>query len=640
MLSQYVEDMNIRGLWTILFLSFAPLVLRSQSFDTEYRKADSLQRAYSFEEARAAFDSLLKGCSDSSMVDNLQKREVQCENGLSLLRFAGNPEVVAVKTVPARSFFLYYSHLGDSTWMALPNSLVTVPGSTWTNAVYLPKGRGTHIFSAPDESGSWNLNYSVLGADSLWSRPEMIGEEVTSTGNEILPMVSCDGKYLYFSSDGLFGMGGYDLYRCKWNEDTQEWGEPENLGFPFSSPADDFLYSDTPDGKFTIFASNRDCSGDSVRIYVLAFEVLPVKKALTDMEEIRRIAKLRPSVSEPAQNESVTTGHGEIRDTVEAGTAAIRTNDKQYEDYFNALSEHRKVEADISDLEECQKKDRTAYVEVEDETVSKDSLENILLVEENELFSLQQKLSGISSRIQSMETDFLSKGMIVDAENIQPDKKENTVPEKPETSIYTFRKMDMAKKRYFRIRPKKKVFDYSFKTGEKTLIVPVDSIPVGLVYQIHIFNAPANYPIKRLKGLSPVFKRKLANGKCDYSAGIFHSYDEVMQHLNIVKKLGFKDAYVTAFDSGISVSVNVARKREKEQPAATYKVVIRDLKESEQEDARALIMSNSKKDIVRETENNNVTYSVGPFVSKFSADSLANALTAAGIPDVTVEILQ
>ena len=61
------------------------------------------------------------------------------------------------------------------------------------------------------------------------------------------------------NSKGLYGMGGYDLYVSQWNSETGDWDVPVNMGFPYSSPYDDFLFINTEDGKYSIFASNRGC---------------------------------------------------------------------------------------------------------------------------------------------------------------------------------------------------------------------------------------------------------------------------------------------------------------------------------------------------------------------------------------------
>lgn len=633
--------MKIRGFWGCFFLFLAPLAAHAQSIDRELKKAESLQRSYDFESAESSYKLLEGQCTDSATVSMLRELEVQCENGKSFLQYALNPTVINAKTVSRRDFFLYYSHLGDSVWMYLPNSFVSQSSAPVVSASYLPKGASRYIFSAPDKSGSWNLNVTVFGGDSLWSSPELMNEDNTSPGNEILPLMSPDGKYLYFSSDGLFGMGGYDLYRCEWDDDNKDWGVPENLGFPYSSPADDFLYSDTPDGKYSIFASNRDCSPDSMRIYVLSYEVMPVKQSLTDLSEVRRIARLDPSsasIASDSSNLSLPSANAPSSDKQPAADSIESANAA----YFSALSEMRKQEKQISALEALQKKDRDDYIALADDDPARSALEQKLLDDENKLMTMQQDISGIRAKIQGMEMDFLSKGMTFNTIDIHNEDTNKKAPASSPSSrdTYSFKRMAPAGNRAFRIRPKKEAFDYSFKIGDVAHFAPKDSIPSGIIYQIHVFNAPAKYPVKKLKGLSPVFKRKLTGDKYDYSVGIFHSYNEVLEHLNEVKKLGFKDASIIAFEDGNTLAVTRARKKETERKTTdSYKIVLSGYSDGMPSDVRTTILSNSRRDITKQVENDAAVYVIAPFSTRESADSLVNVLISTGIKDLKVEKL-
>lgn len=152
-------------------------------------------------------------------------------------------------------------------------------------ATFVPEGSEQIYWSAKDHEGIRNI-YRTEHQDSLWSVPELINEQVTSSSDEIYPMLSPDGKQLFFASRGLYGMGGYDLYVSDWDENLKDWGIPVNMGFPYSSPYDDFLFINTADGKYSMFASNRACQADSVDIYVLEFDSMPVRKAIDSPEEL------------------------------------------------------------------------------------------------------------------------------------------------------------------------------------------------------------------------------------------------------------------------------------------------------------------------------------------------------------------
>lgn len=185
-------------------------------------------------------------------------REAEAANRAALKAYAADVTVVARKTVPRKDFHLWYGHLADRSW--------TPDGNWW------PAGEQTRIFARRNAAGDLDIVWSEPRENGLWSVPAPVSADAVSAGNEIYPMRSPDGRRLYFASDGLFGMGGYDLYVATWDPRTRTWGAVRNMGFPFNSEADDLLFCDTEDGRYSVFASNRDCGRDSIVIYVLRQE--------------------------------------------------------------------------------------------------------------------------------------------------------------------------------------------------------------------------------------------------------------------------------------------------------------------------------------------------------------------------------
>ena len=64
-------------------------------------------------------------------------------------------------------------------------------------------------------------------------------------GRETTPFVTGDGKYLFFSSDALPGMGGYDVYYCE-NIDGK-WSAPKNMGAKINTVNDDTHFQYYPE---------------------------------------------------------------------------------------------------------------------------------------------------------------------------------------------------------------------------------------------------------------------------------------------------------------------------------------------------------------------------------------------------------
>jgi hypothetical protein len=233
------------------------------------------------------------------------------ENGRSMMGFVDTPNVVAKRKFAIDEFFLYYP-LQDSSWRVVPNQLDSSADHRFARASYIRSQDSRIYWSAEDSEGIRNIYTSSL-KDTLWSLPSLLNEQMTSAADDIYPMLSPDGKSLFFSSAGLYGVGGYDVFVSNWNDESQDWDAPVNMGFPYSSPADDFLYMDTEDGRYSIFASNRNCSQDSVWVYVLEYDNVSVRRSVMDPEELSEIARLDPTDVSPGQNRTAEPEDSEIQ---------------------------------------------------------------------------------------------------------------------------------------------------------------------------------------------------------------------------------------------------------------------------------------------------------------------------------------
>jgi len=109
-------------------------------------------------------------------------------------------------------------------------------------------------------------------SDGQWGTPENAGSGVNSTGNEMFPNIAPDGT-LYFSSDGLLGMGGLDIYQSTGSENR--WSTPQNMRYPINSARDDFALVNVVDDEETVggyLSSNRKGGVGADDIYAFALE--------------------------------------------------------------------------------------------------------------------------------------------------------------------------------------------------------------------------------------------------------------------------------------------------------------------------------------------------------------------------------
>lgn len=101
----------------------------------------------------------------------------------------------------------------------------------------------------------WYTSRDLTNDNSEFSFPVNAGNTINTLGDEITPFYDPVDGTLYFASNGLVSMGGFDIFSSK--GDGTRWATPENKGMPINSSADDFFFVINKSGSGGFFASNR-----------------------------------------------------------------------------------------------------------------------------------------------------------------------------------------------------------------------------------------------------------------------------------------------------------------------------------------------------------------------------------------------
>ncbi|HPZ36407.1 MAG TPA: OmpA family protein [Bacteroidales bacterium] len=129
------------------------------------------------------------------------------------------------------------------TWESMPS--VTADGKE----LYFVSNR-------PGGVGGYDIYKSFKDENGEWSEPINVGEPINTPGDEKSPFIHTDTRTLYFSSNGHPGMGGYDIYYVKLN-DNNEKPEVKNIGYPINTENDEMGFIVSIDGKYGYFSSNN-----------------------------------------------------------------------------------------------------------------------------------------------------------------------------------------------------------------------------------------------------------------------------------------------------------------------------------------------------------------------------------------------
>lgn len=123
------------------------------------------------------------------------------------------------------------------------------------------------VSDMPGGLGKTDIWFCELQRDGQWGQPQNAGPAINTEEEELFPNISVDGT-LYYSSNGLPGMGGLDIFASKGAKNN--WSKPLNLRYPVNSAGDDFAFITNnikEDAEMGYLSSNRKGGIGSDDIY-------------------------------------------------------------------------------------------------------------------------------------------------------------------------------------------------------------------------------------------------------------------------------------------------------------------------------------------------------------------------------------
>lgn len=161
------------------------------------------------------------------------------------------------------------------------------------------------LFSAVvDTMGTRHL-FSQYRLLDKWEKANWLPETVNSTSQQDYPFCLSDGVTIYFAAQDKDGMGGWDIYMTRYNTATNTYLKSENIGYPFNSPANDYLYVEDEEAGLGYFASDRFCPADSVTVYCFRLEETPTYLTGLRGDTVQQMAELRLRVYDTAETTPV-----------------------------------------------------------------------------------------------------------------------------------------------------------------------------------------------------------------------------------------------------------------------------------------------------------------------------------------------
>jgi len=158
---------------------------------------------------------------------------------------------------------IYYSRNKAGNWSLAQNAGEPVNSPSWESQPSI-SANGESLYFVSSRNGGkggmdiWKCNLKGFSAwgTPIWGNPVNLGDSINTPGNEMSPFIHSDGKTLYFASDYWPGMGGYDIFYSRQNND-QSWTTPQNIGYPINTFKDEQGLVVDASGKNAYYSSDR-----------------------------------------------------------------------------------------------------------------------------------------------------------------------------------------------------------------------------------------------------------------------------------------------------------------------------------------------------------------------------------------------
>ena len=160
--------------------------------------------------------------------------------------------------------------------------------------VYLNQLKNKCVFSKFADGG-WDL-YSKEMIGGKWSNAvplkglDILGDDVDINW----PFLLSDGTTLYFAAKGEESIGGFDIFMTRYDETTQSYLKPENIGMPFNSIDNDYFFIvDEYDG-IGWFATDRNQPEGKVCIYSFLYNDVRENYVVDEYtpEQLRQLSEI------------------------------------------------------------------------------------------------------------------------------------------------------------------------------------------------------------------------------------------------------------------------------------------------------------------------------------------------------------
>ena len=330
--------------------------------------------------------------------------------------------VIIDSIVTDKSQFLSHYVLSSETGKIMTAS--QFKGIKADGYIYLNEMGNKAYFGKADQNGVRQIFTSDKLGDR-WGEPILMNGLSEGIDEADYPFMMNDGITFYFAARGEESIGGYDIFFTRYDSRSGSFLKPENIGMPFNSEANDYMYAADEQSGIGYFVSDRRQPEGKVCVYIF---ILPetrrsydpskfTEQQIRDFADITRIADTWGNGSERraalARLKAIgTTDAHPATETATATNTAIVINDRltytSAKDFrspvaANHYRELLKARERLSTLEDDLQKSRDRYAQADEN--GRRLLRDIILHNEEQALLLHNNIHTLEKQIRNKENN-------------------------------------------------------------------------------------------------------------------------------------------------------------------------------------------------------------------------------------------
>jgi len=358
----------------------------------DYYLADSYFQEYRFTEAIEYFTIYTNSSSvNQSFLSDVNDKLRRARIAARLINRVEDVEIIDSMMVDKKDFLKYFKLSRETGKFSI--QVVNNSDKGLTDLVTFITQRGDRKIFSDLGSNRTNL-YSANKLLDGWSKPESLSQNINTSADENYPFLMLDGLTLYFASNNENSIGGYDIFITRFNSNTNDYLNPDNIGMPFNSIFNDYMYVIDETLGTGWFVTDRYQPKNKIIIYQFTISEVKEYVPTDDIENLTNIARLKTFRKGKLKSQNIVDEFSRTPEPTEKHEITFQVNDTityNSTDEFKSTqalklwNEWYRISEDLIEKEALLSSLRNLFETSEDETDKKDLSAEIVELEKQVL---------------------------------------------------------------------------------------------------------------------------------------------------------------------------------------------------------------------------------------------------------------